>query len=75
MIRVLLFGALADKLGQREIMLPVDDGMPLHEVAQQIGCEGFPTLLFAVNQQQETNREIMVHNGDEVAIMPPFSGG
>jgi len=75
MIRILLFGALADKLGQREVLLSVDDGMPLHEVAQQVGCEAFPTLLFAINQQQETNHDTMVFNGDEVAIMPPFSGG
>jgi|UPI00035FF454 molybdopterin converting factor small subunit len=75
MIRILLFGSLADKLGQREIMLSIDHGMCLGDIAKEIGCDGLPLLLFAINQQQETNREIMVQDGDEVAIMPPFSGG
>jgi molybdopterin converting factor subunit 1 len=80
MIRVLLFGAAADRAGTREIELPVDDGATLAEVWSQL-AERHPdlapmrdTLAFAVNGEY-ARAEDGVSPGDEIAVLPPVSGG
>ena len=34
-----------------------------------------PFVLLAVNQQVETNWDMSLKQGDEIAFMPPFTGG
>lgn len=75
MIKVLFFGSIASKAGQREMHLVSDKIANLHDVVKAAGCESFKPLLVAVNQQQEHDLSTTVSDGDEVALMPPFSGG
>ncbi len=80
MIRVLLFGAAADRVGARRIELPMDGGTTLGELWPLL-AERHPelvpmrdTLAFAVNGEYARMDED-VSPGDEVAVLPPVSGG
>jgi molybdopterin converting factor subunit 1 len=80
MIKVLLFGAAADRAGTREIELPVDEGVTLAEIWPLL-AEMHPdlapmrdTLAFAINGEY-ARKDAGVSPGDEVAVLPPVSGG
>ena len=79
-VRVLFFGAARDAVGKEEINLSIESGsdaahafdqlLTAHPVLKDFG----KSLLLAVNQEYaEPNRE--VHEGDELAVFPPVSGG
>jgi len=72
-ISVLFFGMIADKVGQQSTTLQGD--MMLGDVIAAVGCADIKPLLVAVNQELVTDMSMMVKDGDEVALMPPFSGG
>jgi molybdopterin synthase sulfur carrier subunit len=79
MIRIVLFGMLKDKAGCREIMLnSTGEERKLSDIVEEVkerylkGALG--PLVIAVNESQ-ADLETTVKDGDEVAIMPPFSGG
>lgn len=79
-VRVLFFGAARDAVGQGEVDL-VLHGTPTAANAFASVLQEFPdlarfgrSLLFAVNQEYaQPDRE--VHDGDELAVFPPVSGG
>lgn len=79
-VRVLFFGAARDAAGAGEVGL-VLQGTPTAASAFATVLERFPnlkrfgrSLLFAVNQEYaQAERE--VHDGDELAVFPPVSGG
>ncbi len=73
MIKVLFFGVVADKLGKRSV--DAQAGLSLAELIAQLGCADMQPLLVAVNQEQIQDMDYIVQDGDEVALMPPFSGG
>jgi molybdopterin converting factor subunit 1 len=78
-IKVLLFGSLAKQAGLREIELEVPpEGVKLSEIIDKVKCDYIKgeagVYMTAVNEEQATP-EKQVNDGDEVAIMPPFSGG
>jgi molybdopterin converting factor subunit 1 len=80
MIKVLLFGAAADRAGTRETELPVEAGLTLAELWPLI-AERHPdlapmrdTLAFAVNGEYARG-DAGVSPGDEIAVLPPVSGG
>ncbi|HET6659658.1 MAG TPA: molybdopterin converting factor subunit 1 [Rubrobacter sp.] len=80
MIKVLLFGAAADRAGTRETELPVDVGMTLAEIWPLL-ARRHPdlvpmrdTLAFAINGEYARG-DAGVSPGDEVAVLPPVSGG
>ena len=73
MIKILFFGAVADKLGKRSV--DAQAGLSLVELIAQFGCADMQPLLVAVNQEQVQDMNYVVQDGDEVALMPPFSGG
>ncbi len=75
MIRVLFFGHIADRIGRRELQLEAHPGMTLADAVRATGCHEIRPLLFAVNRQQVDDTTTPVTDGDEIAIMPPFSGG
>ena len=77
---MLLFGAAADRAGTREVELSVDDGATLRELWPLL-VDRHPdllpmrdTLAFAVNGEY-VRMDAGVSSGDEVAILPPVSGG
>jgi molybdopterin synthase catalytic subunit len=79
-VHVLFFGAARDAVGAEHIEFNCRDGFTAGEALQKI-LSDHPTLnrfgkslLLAVNQQYaEPKREL--HEGDELAIFPPVSGG
>lgn len=80
MIEVLLFGAAADRAGTRKAQLEVEESTTLKEVWPLL-ADRYPelssmrdTLAFAVNGEYARMDE-PVDPGDEVAVLPPVSGG
>ncbi len=76
----MLFGAAADRAGTREIQLPIQDGATLKEIWPLL-TDRHPdlaplrdTLAFAVNGEY-ARMEAEVAPDDEVAVLPPVSGG
>ncbi|MBA2441646.1 MAG: molybdopterin converting factor subunit 1 [Rubrobacter sp.] len=80
-VRVLLFGAAADRAGVRQTELsPPAAGASLEEFWAVL-AERYPglapmrdTLAFAVNGEY-ARLDATVSPGDEVAVLPPVSGG
>jgi MoaE-MoaD fusion protein len=80
MIRVLFFGVLRDVTGVREDQIEIPDGSRLETVFAAYAIR-FPRLneisasiVLALNQQFAP-QSAMVNDGDEVAFLPPVSGG
>jgi MoaE-MoaD fusion protein len=79
-VKVFFFGAARDATGAEEISFELSDSSTV-AIAREAIFERYPelarfgkSLLFAVNQEYaEPNRQI--HDGDELAIFPPVSGG
>jgi molybdopterin converting factor subunit 1 len=80
MIKVLLFGAAAERAGIRETELPVDEGVTLAEIWPLLAgrhpdlAPMRDTLAFAVNGEYARG-DAGISPGDEVAVLPPVSGG
>ena len=80
MATVLLFGAAADRAETRQTEVPVDGGTTLEELWPVL-TDRHPglapmrdTLAFAVNGEYARPNQA-VSPGDEVAVLPPVSGG
>lgn len=80
MVEVLLFGAAADRAGTRKVQLELEEDSTLAEVWPLL-VERYPdlssmrdTLAFAVNGEY-ARMDGRVGPGDEVAVLPPVSGG
>lgn len=79
-VRVLFFGAAADRAGTREVEVPVDGGATLDDLWPLLedrhpGLSPMrDTLAFAVNGEY-ARMDAPVSPGDEVAVLPPVSGG
>jgi molybdopterin converting factor subunit 1 len=78
-VKVLLFGAAADRAGTREMQVPVEE-ITLDELWPLL-AERHPglspmrdTLAFAINGEYARG-DARVAPGDEVAVLPPVSGG
>lgn len=79
-VKVLLFGAAADRAGTRQTKVLVGDGTTLGELWPVL-AEKHPglspmrdTLALAINGEY-ARMEDFVSPGDEVAVLPPVSGG
>lgn len=79
-MKVLFFGAAADLAGVRETEFPPPEAGSLESLWASL-AERYPelspmreTLAFAVNGEYAT-KEAEVSPGDEVAVLPPVSGG
>ena len=77
-VRVLFFGVLRDVTGVPERGLEVAAGATAGEVVEvcRAGAEGgvWRSLAVAVNQEYAGRERVLVE-GDEVALLPPVSGG
>jgi molybdopterin synthase catalytic subunit len=79
-IRVRLFASVKDIVGQREVVLELPEGATASELLQRVAADHprlqplLPSLLLAVNREYvEATRGLK--DGDEVAFIPPVSGG
>jgi molybdopterin converting factor subunit 1 len=79
-VRVLLFGILADRAGGRELIRPIVPGATVATLLDALAAD-FPAfaamsgkLATAVNLEYVGPSHALV-DGDEVAIIPPVSGG
>jgi molybdopterin converting factor subunit 1 len=79
-VKVLLFGAAADRAGTRQTDIAVGEGTTLGELWSVL-ADRHPglvpmhgTLAFAVNEEY-ARMDFWVSPGDEVAVLPPVSGG
>ncbi|MDQ2938853.1 MAG: molybdenum cofactor biosynthesis protein MoaE, partial [Acidobacteriota bacterium] len=79
-VRVLFFGAARDAAGRSEVDFVLKGATTSANALEEV-LEKFPnlrrfgrSLLFAVNQEY-AGADCEVHDGDELAVFPPVSGG
>ena len=79
-VRVLFFGAARNLIGLEELDLSLTSPTSAAAAKEQI-LTSYPdlrrfgkSLLFAVNQEY-SQPDQQIHNGDELAVFPPVSGG
>lgn len=79
-IKVLFFGRLKEIVGHAEDSVELPDGVPIEELFSHYG-ERHPELarfrasLVASRNQEFAPWSTPLHSGDEVAFLPPVSGG
>ena len=79
-IHIKLFASVREIVGQKELILEVPDGMTASALPQQLAAQ-YPRLRtlvsflkVAVNQEYADGARVLAE-GDEVALLPPVSGG
>jgi molybdopterin synthase catalytic subunit len=79
-VNVRLFAGLREMIGERDVELALPDGATVGELRTRIG-EQFPivrpfltTLVCAVDEEYVPSDHVL-HEGDQVALIPPVSGG
>ena len=79
MIRVLFFGPVAERVQMRETNVEFGVGTTLQDLITRLSAQhpnAFDIVSFiAVNQQQVHDRQMALHDNDEIAFMAKFSGG
>jgi len=79
-VRVLFFGQLKDIVGASEESAELSEGAKLEDLFERYGrrfpkfAEFRPSIAASVNQEYADSRAPLA-NGDEVAFLPPVSGG
>ncbi len=74
-VRVRLFAALRERVGAPEVVLELPDGALVGDALDRLAgvTNGVPAVL-AVNREY-ADRAAALNEGDEVALIPPVSGG
>ena len=79
-VKVLFFASCREIVGEREVEVEVPEGATVADLAAGIGSE-HPrflemegNLMISVNQDY-AGRDTRLKDGDEVAFIPPVSGG
>ena len=74
-VRVKLFAGLRERAGSAELELELPDGAVVGDALKEVRAltEGVPVVM-AVNQEY-ADPSAPLHGGDEVALIPPVSGG
>ena len=79
-VRVLFFAGAREQVGTGEIVLEAEGGERLSALLDRL-CDRYPALVrlrpssfVAVNQEYATP-ETVLREGDEIAWIPPVSGG
>jgi molybdopterin synthase catalytic subunit len=74
-VRVLLFAGLRERAGTNEVALELPDGACVGDALQQLHTISAGTeVVMAVNREYADARAPL-HAGDELALIPPVSGG
>ena len=74
-VRVRLFAALRERAGAPEVALELPDGARVADALREMRAltDGVPVVM-AVNHEY-ADPDAPLHGGDEVALIPPVSGG
>ena len=81
-IKVKLFANLKDLAGTAEMEMDLQEGTKVNDFMQMI-CEKFPILkdivetrkVFISINQEMAGKDDTLTEGDEIGLLPPFSGG
>ena len=77
-VRVLYFGVLKDGFGREGEWLDLADGASVADVVAQcrvrFGAAPWESIAVAVNREYARPADVL-RDGDEVALLPPVSGG
>src|SRR5581483_926550 len=79
-VRVKFFGMLKEVAGRADDTLRLPEGSSVADLLRQCGTatpdlkEYFSVIAVALNQEY-SERDATLHEGDEVALIPPVSGG
>jgi MoaE-MoaD fusion protein len=74
-VRVRLFAGLRERAGASELELELPEGAVVGDALERMSAltAGVPVVM-AVNQEY-ADADVALHGGDEVALIPPVSGG
>ncbi|MDQ2818201.1 MAG: MoaD/ThiS family protein [Candidatus Eremiobacteraeota bacterium] len=78
-VNVRLFASQREAVGRSHVQAEVRDGATAAQLFSQL-CAAHPRLretpntVFAVNREQ-ASPQTTLHDGDEVALLPPVAGG
>lgn len=79
-VKLLLFASLKDIVGARQLLLDMPDGARVKDLLEHLESR-YPRMkeyrnvvLTAINEDY-VGRDTPIHDGDEVAVFPPVSGG
>jgi molybdopterin converting factor small subunit len=75
-VRVIVFGPLIELLGSRNHKVALTHNMSIEDIVYALGAESWleKGITVALNGEQ-CPLDIHPSNGDEVALLPPVSGG
>jgi molybdopterin converting factor subunit 1 len=79
-VKVLFFGRLRELVGRAEDSVEVPDGSPIEQLFLHYGTRHPELVRFRASLVASRNQEFAawstpLHAGDEVAFLPPVSGG
>jgi molybdopterin converting factor subunit 1 len=79
-VRTKFFAAIKDIVGTPEVELELPDGITAGELFQRYCQQHAPLSRYANNAMISVNLEFVppetcLHEGDEIAFIPPVSGG
>jgi molybdopterin converting factor subunit 1 len=79
-VKVLFFGRLKEIVGQAEDSIEIADGAPIEALFSLYGASHPELTRFRASLVASRNQEFAawttpLHTGDEVAFLPPVSGG
>ena len=75
-----MFAGLRELIGQQEIAVDLPEGASVGDLRERLRrdiprlASFLPSLVCAVNEEYRLP-EYPLHDGDEVALIPPISGG
>ena len=75
-VKVLAFGPLAEEMGGREHIVEVPPSTSIRFLLEELGVDGWISqgLVISMNGEKVDGDEPL-SEGDEVALLPPVSGG
>lgn len=78
-VRVLFFASIRERAGRREVTVSLPEGTVLDQLVRMIGNEIAPMtegerMMLSINGKYASGEEVL-RDGDEVALLPPVSGG
>lgn len=78
-LSVLLFGITRDLTGQSAVSVPIEEGARVGDLLHQLynqypALSGIKSVLIAVNGEY-AEADQLLNSRDEVALIPPVSGG